>query len=42
MILGTGFLTGQKTIFDFESQTLIIGNSVYPLKTMPDQEQSAL
>ena len=40
MILGIDFLTARKAILDFDSQTLIIKNSVYPLKTKPGQEKT--
>ena len=40
MILGIDFLTARKAILDFDSQTLVIKNSVYPLKTKPGQEQT--
>ena len=32
MILGIDFLNSRKALLDFEHQTLIIGNAVYPLK----------
>ena len=40
MILGIDFLTARKAILDFDSQTLVIKNSVYPLNTKPGQEQT--
>ena len=40
MILGIDFLTARKAILDFNSQTLVIKNSVYPLKTKPGQKQT--
>ena len=40
MILGIDFLTARKAILDFDSQTLVIKKSVYPLKTKPGQEQT--
>ena len=42
MILGIDFLAARKAILDFDSQTLVIKNSVYPLKTKPGQEQRSV
>ena len=39
MILGVDFLKARKAIIDFESQVLIIGNVVFPLKQKPNQNR---
>ena len=39
MILGVDFLNDRKAILDFDSQTMIIKNSVYPLKTKPESKK---
>ena len=42
MLLGIDFLNAWKALLDFDSQTLIIGNAVFPLKTKPGQEKSEI
>ena len=42
MILGIDFLNARKAILDFDSQTMVIKNSVYPLKTKAGQEKSEI
>ena len=39
MILGIDFLNARRAILDFDSQTLVIGNSVFPLKVKTGQEK---
>ena len=38
MILGVDFLNARKALLDFENQTLIIGNSAFPLQQKPSQK----
>ena len=39
MILGIDFMNPRKALLDFENQTLIIGNPVFPLQQKPSQKK---